>query len=148
MFWITPQPDLHLVPRWGSMQPSNLKVGLELDCSHWCSPDNHNFLGALKDGTILQVRIKGDEVSAMTTSNVSLELAIVGVSIFSSCFVCSRDNHWFVGSRQSDSILLSVSKSKIESEQPTQSSDAMTGSTTVTPASTPSKIVKVSRKKP
>lgn len=92
--------------------------GLELDASHWVEDysdassvvgkNNQNaIVGTLKDGTILRVTM------ALSTphmlSSVLFTPEVVASSVRASCFSKSHTGDlWFLGSRQSAALLLSV----------------------------------------
>lgn len=100
-----------------NLQDSNLDVGFELDSSNWHFTDSRNFIGFLKDGSILLVRMLPLNHVSIGTSRIKFDLSLIGVSVPSS-FICSSNNDkfWFVGSKHADAMMLSVSRTEVNGE--------------------------------
>lgn len=108
-----------------------LSNGYELDSSHWVCIDSTNFIGALKDGSILllrlvlplnnngvQLEVSADSSHASLLANtfhlskLKFDVSVLANSVLSSCICTSRtENLIFIGSRFNDSVLLYVNKS-------------------------------------
>ena len=90
------------------LRPASLKIGIDLDASRWVTvADGASFLATLKTGVMLHVRlllpIEGNWSSAQ---HVVEQLGIT--SIASSLTYSPSSNLLFIGSRESDAVLLQL----------------------------------------
>lgn len=84
------------------------QLGVELDSSQWIHPDIGSFIGFLKDGKVLLVRLY---TSACQSQSVSFSTKLLGVCNSPSCVSLNFDSSFvFLGSRHYDGVLYKLEK--------------------------------------
>ena len=98
-----------------SLQPSRLPTGLELDASRWIESDRGCLVGSLKDGRLMSVKFLTPE---SPTKDIIFNVSLIASSIRCSCFCRNLSgNLWFLGSRLSDCLLISVNQNLNQNQQ-------------------------------
>ena len=91
-----------------TLQPSKLPTGLELDASRWIESDRGCLVGSLKDGRLMSVKFQTNE---SPVKDIFFSVSLIASSIRCSCFCMNvSGNLWFLGSRLSDCLLISVTQ--------------------------------------
>ena len=102
-----------------TLQPSKLPTGLELDASRWIESDRGCLVGSLKDGRLMSVKF---QTSESPVKDIFFSVSLIASSIRCSCFCMNVSGKlWFLGSRLSDCLLISVTQPPSGSLDPSHS---------------------------